>query len=73
MNGLIALVGSGEYLTVMEDIDRYLLASVNVKTPHVFVFPRRQGRRAMKASIAGCVWVLNIFKGSGQMCRRYGS
>jgi len=25
MNGLIALVGSGEYLPVMEDVDRYLL------------------------------------------------
>ncbi len=25
MNGLIALVGAGEYLPVMEDVDRYLL------------------------------------------------
>jgi len=29
MNGLIALVGSGEYLPVMEQIDRYLLGSLN--------------------------------------------
>jgi cyanophycinase len=29
MNGLIALVGSGEYLPVMNDVDRHLLASVN--------------------------------------------
>jgi cyanophycinase len=29
MNGLIALVGAGEYLPVMNDIDRHLLASVN--------------------------------------------
>ena len=28
MNGLIALVGAGEYLPVMEDVDRYLLDSV---------------------------------------------
>jgi cyanophycinase len=31
MNGLIALVGSGEYLPVMEDVDRYLLDSLNLK------------------------------------------
>ena len=29
MNGLIALVGSGEYLPIMNEIDRHLLASVN--------------------------------------------
>ena len=29
MNGLIALVGAGEYLPVMNEVDRYLLASVN--------------------------------------------
>jgi len=28
MNGLIALVGAGEYLPVMEEVDRYLLDSV---------------------------------------------
>ena len=27
MNGLIALLGSGEYLPVMDDVDRYLLAN----------------------------------------------
>ena len=31
MNGLIALVGAGEYLPVMEDVDRYLLASVKTE------------------------------------------
>ena len=31
MNGLIALVGAGEYLPVMEDVDRYLLDSVKVE------------------------------------------
>src|SRR5215212_7403802 len=30
MNGLINLVGSGEYLPVMDDIDRYLLDSLHV-------------------------------------------
>jgi cyanophycinase len=30
MNGLIALVGSGEYLPVMEEVDRYLLSSLNI-------------------------------------------
>ncbi len=30
MKGLIALLGSGEYLPVMNDVDRHLLASVNV-------------------------------------------
>ena len=44
MNGLIALVGSGEYLPVMEDIDRYLLASVNVKTPQVVCIPTAAGQ-----------------------------
>lgn len=34
MNGLIALVGSGEYLPVMEDVDRYLLDSLNLNGRH---------------------------------------
>ena len=44
MNGLIALVGSGEYLPVMEDVDRYLLASLNVKTPQVVCIPTAAGQ-----------------------------
>lgn len=44
MNGLIALVGSGEYLPVMEDVDRYLLASLNVKTPQVVCLPTAAGQ-----------------------------
>jgi cyanophycinase len=43
MNGLIALVGSGEYLAVMNEVDRYLLASVNVKTPRVVCLPTAAG------------------------------
>ena len=46
MNGLIALVGSGEYLPVMEDVDRHLLASLNVKgrKPRVVCLPTAAGR-----------------------------
>ena len=44
MNGLIALVGSGEYLPVMNDIDRYLLASLNVNTPRVVCLPTAAGQ-----------------------------
>ena len=33
MNGLIALVGSGEYLPIMNEIDRHLLASVDTNGP----------------------------------------
>jgi cyanophycinase len=44
MNGLIALVGSGEYLPVMDEVDRYLLASLNVQTPHVVCIPTAAGQ-----------------------------
>ncbi len=44
MNGLIALAGSGEYLPVMEDVDRHLLASLNVKTPRVVCLPTAAGQ-----------------------------
>ena len=44
MNGLIALVGSGEYLAVMNEVDRYLLASLNVKTPRVVCLPTAAGQ-----------------------------
>jgi len=44
MNGLIALVGSGEYLPVMDDVDRSLLASLNVKTPQVVCLPTAAGQ-----------------------------
>jgi cyanophycinase len=43
MNGLITLVGAGEYLPVMEDVDRYLLDSLNVGTPHVVCLPTAAG------------------------------
>ncbi len=46
MNGLINLVGSGEYLPVMEDIDRYLLGSLNLngRKPRVACLPTAAGK-----------------------------
>ncbi|HSL43081.1 MAG TPA: Type 1 glutamine amidotransferase-like domain-containing protein [Anaerolineales bacterium] len=46
MNGLINLVGSGEYLPVMRDIDRYLLDSLNLngRKPRVACLPTAAGR-----------------------------
>lgn len=46
MKGLIALVGSGEYLPVMEDVDRHLLASLNLngRKPRVICLPTAAGR-----------------------------
>jgi len=46
MNGLIALVGSGEYLPVMEDVDRYLLDSLNLngRKPRVVCLPTGAGQ-----------------------------
>ena len=46
MKGLIALVGSGEYLPVMEDVDRYLLDSLhlNGRKPRVVCLPTAAGK-----------------------------
>jgi cyanophycinase len=46
MKGLINLVGSGEYLPVMKDVDRYLLDSLNVngRKPRVACLPTAAGR-----------------------------
>jgi len=46
MNGLITLVGSGEYLPVMEDVDRYLLTSLNLNgsKPRVVCLPTAAGK-----------------------------
>jgi cyanophycinase len=46
MNGLISLVGSGEYLPVMKDVDCYLLDSLdlNGRTPRVACMPTAAGR-----------------------------
>ena len=46
MNGLINLVGSGEYLPVMRDVDRYVLDSLklNERKPRVACLPTAAGR-----------------------------
>ena len=46
MNGLIALLGSGEYLPVMDDVDRYLLDSLNLngRLPRVVCLPTAAGQ-----------------------------
>ncbi|MBN1451357.1 MAG: Type 1 glutamine amidotransferase-like domain-containing protein [Anaerolineales bacterium] len=46
MNGLIALVGAGEYLPIMNDVDRHLLASVktNGHAPRVVCLPTAAGQ-----------------------------
>jgi cyanophycinase len=53
MKGLIALVGSGEYLPVMEDIDRYLLANcgANGRKQKVVCLPTAAGQEG-EASIS---------------------
>jgi cyanophycinase len=45
MQGLIALVGAGEYLPVMDEIDRHLLASVSApgREPSVVCLPTAAG------------------------------
>jgi cyanophycinase len=46
MNGLINLVGSGEYLPVMRDVDRYLLDSLSLsgRKPRVACLPTAAGK-----------------------------
>jgi cyanophycinase len=46
MNGLIALLGSGEYLPVMDDVDKYLLSNNNANRnkPRVACLPTAAGR-----------------------------
>jgi cyanophycinase len=51
MNGLIALLGSGEYLPVMDEIDRYLLShsNVNGNKPRVVCLPTAAGREGYES------------------------
>jgi cyanophycinase len=46
MKGLIALVGAGEYLPVMNEVDRHLLSSVNTdgRRPQVVCLPTAAGQ-----------------------------
>lgn len=52
MNGLIALLGSGEYLSIMDEVDTYLLANANAngRKPRVACLPTAAGREG-QASI----------------------
>ncbi|GAB4416277.1 MAG: hypothetical protein Kow002_01960 [Anaerolineales bacterium] len=52
MNGLIALLGSGEYLPIMDNVDRHLLDSVhaNGRSPRVVCLPTAAGQES-QASI----------------------
>jgi len=51
MNGLIALLGSGEYLPVMDDVDRYLLANCGAvdRRPRVVCLPTAAGDEGPKS------------------------
>jgi cyanophycinase len=51
MNGLIALLGSGEYLSVMDDVDRYLLANCGAdgRKPRVVCLPTAAGQEGEKS------------------------
>src|SRR5688500_18536749 len=50
MNGLIALLGSGEYLPVMNDLDRLLLANCGAegRKPRVVCLPTAAGDEGPK-------------------------
>jgi cyanophycinase len=51
MNGLIALVGSGEYLPVMDEVDKYLLANCGAegRPPRVVCLPTAAGREGERS------------------------
>lgn len=51
MNGLIALLGSGEYLPVMDEVDQHLLANCGAegRTPRVVCLPTAAGQEGSKS------------------------
>ena len=51
MNGLIALLGSGEYLSVMDEVDKFILANCNAngRAPRVVCLPTASGREGEKS------------------------
>ena len=55
MKGLIALVGAGEYLPVMNEVDRHLLDSVQVdgRAPRVVCLPTAAGQAGDESA---CRW-----------------
>ena len=48
MNSLIALVGAGEYLPIINEVDRHLLESVNTngRAPRVVCIPTAAGQES---------------------------
>ena len=51
MNGLIALLGSGEYLPVMDEVDKFILANCNAngRVPRVVCLPTASGREGERS------------------------
>ena len=51
MNGLIALLGSGEYLPVMDEVDKYLLAHCHAdgRAPRVVCLPTAAGQEGERS------------------------
>jgi cyanophycinase len=51
MNGLIALLGSGEYLPVMDDVDKYILANCGAdgRAPRVVCLPTAAGQEGERS------------------------
>jgi cyanophycinase-like exopeptidase len=51
MNGLIALLGSGEYLSVMDEVDKFLLDHCNAdeRAPRVVCLPTASGREGERS------------------------
>jgi cyanophycinase len=51
MNGLIALIGSGEYLPVMDDVDKFLLENCGAegRLPRVVCLPTAAGREGKRS------------------------
>ena len=51
MNGLIALLGSGEYLSVMDEVDKFLHANSNAdgRVPRVICLPTASGREGERS------------------------
>jgi cyanophycinase len=51
MNGLIALLGSGEYLPVMDEVDKFILAHCNAdgRVPRVVCLPTASGREGERS------------------------
>ena len=75
MNGLIALVGSGEYLPVMEDIDCYLLESFNLngRKPRVVCIPTAAGREGDESVNRWSRMGIQHFQKLARRCRRFAS